>query len=101
MNLSYPWPEAFENYDIPLDLTQEQWETVDEMMDAAMREIQEIHSYGVPSQSDRIGAEIDRVKETMSRSHKYETDWRDERIKELENTVDRLWARVERAEREE
>ena len=104
MNLTYPWDEALTDFfeverGVPLPVSHADWEEFDELMNDCILEINEIASYGVPSYSDRTDSMLREQRTKLEANQKWETDWRDDRIKELESKGRELWVRVERAER--
>lgn len=104
-SLSYPWDEVISDFfeverGIPLPVGHEGWEAFDEVMENCISEINETASYGVLSYADRADSMLREQRTKLEANQKWETDWRDERIKELESKVQELWVRVDRAERD-
>ena len=95
----YVWEEILPETIPEVDwsqFTEEQMSDIGEMLDTHVSMTDEVYAYTVPSSSDMAQTRWYQKEQSLVERHKYETDWRDERIRELENKVRDLRYRIDR-----
>lgn len=96
--MSFPWDEVvgdfFKERGTTITLTPEQWAEFEDVIDAAVSEINEIASYGHPSSSDVARINWEPKVKAAEKQGEYEAQWRDERIAALESANRRLSDRI-------
>lgn len=90
--MNYPYDEVMEVFLNkhglpPMEMTEEQWDEFEELMNDCMNEIAEQRSYTHPSASDLFEMNVRHRIEPIEREAAHEQKWRDDKIRELEQTI--------------